>query len=223
MRSVYSIRRQACLFLMILLNAACVEPEDRHSDQADLRNPWTLPIAETAPLLAAGQEVFGSCASCHLADAGGRPDGTIPRLAGQNSVILERRLWALFEDSSDLPVMTPFARALAPKEISQVSAYLSALPRPAQVGLGSGERLERGAEVYGELCISCHAPNGIGQSELNAPRLCGQHAAYSLRRLDEMTSGGRRNSDPAMSAIASVLDSQDRRAVSDYLARLECD
>ena len=220
---MHLIQRQACLILMVLLSLGCVEPEDRHSDEADLRDPWTLPIKKTDPLFAAGQAVFSSCASCHLADAGGRPDGTIPRLAGQQATILERRLWDLFEDSADLPVMTPFARALTPEEISQVSAYLSALPRPAKVGLGSGKRLERGAEVYGELCVHCHAADGIGQSELNAPRLCGQHAAYSLRRLDEMTNGGRRNSDPAMSAIASVLNSQDRRAVSDYLARLECD
>jgi cytochrome c553 len=190
---------------------------------SDLRDPWTLSAVPEDADLAAGQQVFASCASCHLADAGGRSDGTIPRLAGQNALILERRLSALLDDSVGLPVMTPFARALTPAEIGQVAAYLSSLPRPARVGLGTGQKITRGAEIYGERCLSCHAASGIGQAELNAPRLCGQHAAYSVRRLNELAEQGIRVSDPAMSLIAAGLAPQDRRAVSDYLARLECD
>jgi cytochrome c553 len=220
---VHPIRRPVCMLFLALLISACVESEDRRPDLADLRDPWTLPGVPTDPVLAAGQQIFSSCASCHLADASGRPDGTIPRLAGQNAIILERRLRALLDDSVSLPVMTPFARSLAPDEIRQVSAYLASLPRPAQVGVGSGQQLERGAEIYEQLCLSCHAANGIGQFELNAPRLCGQHAAYSLRRLDEIAGSSARESDPAMASIAAVLALQDRRAVSDYLARLECD
>jgi cytochrome c553 len=203
--------------------SGCVESEERQPDLANLRDPWVLPSVPNDPILAAGQQIFSSCASCHLADAGGRPDGTIPRLAGQNAIILERRLRALLGDSVAMPVMTPFARALTPEEINQVSAYLSSLSRPAQVGLGSGELVERGSEVYRELCQNCHATDGTGQSELNAPRLCGQHAAYSLRRLNEIAGSGPRVSDLAMGVVAAMLTPQDRRAVSDFLARLECD
>lgn len=220
------MHRTVLLFGLLLLNllvSGCVDAEDRQPDLTNLRDPWTLPIAPTDPILAAGQQVFNSCASCHLADAGGRPDGTIPRLAGQNAVILERRLRALLDDSADLAVMTPFARALTLEEIGQVSAYLSSLATPAQVGFGSGDQLERGAEVYAELCLNCHAMDGVGQSELNAPRLCGQHAAYSLRRLDHFSDPGPLVVDPAMSAVAAALAPRDRRAVSDYLSRLECD
>jgi cytochrome c553 len=212
-----------CLLFLTLLASGCVDSEDRQPDLTNLRDPWALPIVPTDPILAAGQQVFNSCASCHLADAGGRPDGTIPRLAGQDPTILERRLRALFDDSVDLPVMTPFARALTIEEIDQVSNYLSSLPRPALIGVGSGDELERGAEVYTELCQSCHAADGVGQSELNAPLLCGQHAAYSLRRLDEISGSSPRVSDPAMRAVAAVLPPRDRQAVSDYLSRLECD
>ena len=212
-----------CLLFLTLLVSGCVDAKDRQPDGANLRDPWTLPIVPTDPILAAGQQVFNSCASCHLADAGGRPDGTIPRLAGQNSIILERRLRALFDDSVDLPVMTPFARALTMEEIDQVSNYLSSLPPPTQIGFGSGDEVERGAEVYTELCQICHAADGGGQPELNAPRLCGQHAAYSLRRLNEFSGSGPRVADPAMSAVAALLPPRDRQAVSDYLSRLECD
>jgi cytochrome c553 len=209
--------------LTVLLLVGCVESTERQSDLSDLRDPWTLSAVPEDPDLAAGQQVFDSCASCHLADAGGRSDGTIPRLAGQNALILERRLSALLDDSVGLPVMTPFARALTASEIGQVAAYLSSLPRPAHVGLGSGQRVGRGAEIYGERCLICHATRGTGQSELNAPRLCGQHAAYSFRRLNEFAEPSIRASDPAMSLVAAGLSPQDRRAVSDYLARLECD
>jgi cytochrome c553 len=221
--AVHPTLRRASLILIGLLFLGCVESDERRPDLADLRDPWTLSAVPQDSVLSAGQRIFDSCASCHLADAGGRPDGTIPRLAGQNSMILERRLSALLDDSTNLPVMKPFARALTRIEIGQVSAYLSSLPRPAQVGLGSGERVARGEEIYGELCLGCHATNGLGQSELNAPRLCGQHAAYSLRRLNELADSGPRMSDPAMSLIAGVLAPQDRRAVSDYLSRLDCD
>jgi len=211
------------LLVLILLVSGCVDSQDRQPDLTSLRDPWTLPIVPTDPFLAAGQDVFNSCASCHLADAGGRPDGTVPRLAGQNAVILERRLRALLDDSVGMPVMTPFARALTPEERGQVSAYLSSLPRPKQVGTGSGDQLERGAEIYAELCSDCHAMDGVGQSELNAPRLCGQHEAYSLRRLNQFSDFGPRVSDPAMSAVAAALAPRDRQAVSDFLSRLECD
>lgn len=222
-KSVHATLCRASPLLAVLLLVGCVESSERQSDMSDLRDPWTLSAVPDDPDLAAGQQVFDSCASCHLADAGGRSDGTIPRLAGQNALILERRLRALLDDSVGLPVMTPFARALTAEEISQVAAYLSSLPRPAHVGLGSGQSVTRGAEVYGERCLVCHATSGLGQSELNAPRLCGQHAAYSFRRLNELAEPGMRVSDPAMSLVAAGLAPQDRRAVSDYLARLECD
>jgi len=178
---------------------------------------------ESDPILSAGQQVFASCASCHLADAGGRPDGSIPRLAGQTSSILERRLRPLADGSVDLPVMTPFARALTDAEIREVAAYLASLPRPEQVGLGSGEQLERGVEIYAGLCLACHADKGMGQAILNAPRLCGQHEAYLARRMEEMIGGSTRPGDPAMKVIAAALSSEDRLAVSDYLARSRCD
>ena len=219
---MYARLCRASPWLTVLLLLGCVESTERQSDMSDLRDPWTLSAVPEDPDLAAGQQVFGSCASCHLADAGGRSDGTIPRLAGQNALILERRLSALLDDSIGLPVMTPFARALTPAEIGQVAAYLSSLPRPARVGFGTGREIARGAEIYEERCLSCHAASGIGQAALNAPRLCGQHAAYSLRRLNELAEPGIRVSDPAMSFVAAGLAPQDRRAVSDYLARLEC-
>jgi cytochrome c553 len=213
----------ASLLFALLVLSACVRSEERVPDSADLRDPWALPGEPGDPTHAAGKQVFASCASCHLADAGGRADGTIPRLAGQTATDLERRLRALLDGSVDLPVMTPFARALTELEIHQVAAYLSSLPQPERVGVGSGRRIERGAAVYRSFCAGCHATDGIGQAALNAPRLCGQHEAYLLRRLHEIAGTDPRAVDPNMRAIIGALSPEDLSAVSDHLSRRSCD
>ena len=212
--------------LALLSLLACVPSDERKPDSENLRDPWSVAAVPDDPTLAAGQQVFVSCASCHLADAGGRSDGTIPRLAGQDATILERKLRGLIDLSIDLPVMTPFARALSDTELLQVSAYLSSLPRPGEVGADPGERSERGGALYVELCLGCHAADALGQPVLNAPRLCGQHEAYLLRRLNEMaspTAVKRRVTEPTMKTIVLALSVEDRRAISNHLARLECD
>lgn len=216
-------RLPASLIFAGLLLSACFGSEERGPDSADLRDPWAVGAVPSDPDRAAGKQVFSGCASCHLADAGGRVDGTIPRLAGQPAALLEQRLQALSDGSIQLPVMTPFARALSESEIRQVSEYLAGLPRPERVGVGSGLEITRGAEIHAESCLACHAADGMGQPALNAPRLCGQHAAYLLRRLNEMAGGDPRGADPAMTAIASGLSLEDRRAVSDYLSRGRCE
>ncbi len=219
--------RSAWLVSLVVVLSACVASEDRKPDSADLRNPWSLATIPNDPALAAGQRVFEFCASCHLADGSGRADGTIPRLAGQRASILEGRLRGLRDGSIDLPVMTPFARALSDTEIRQVSAYLASLPTPESPKLdasgksASAER-ERGALLYGAFCLGCHAADALGQPALNAPRLCGQHEAYLLRRLDETTSPNPRSLDPAMKAIVAILPPEDLRAISAHLSRREC-
>ena len=215
--------------IAVVLFLACVAREDRGTDATNLRDPWAIRAEPGDPTLAAGKEIFASCASCHLADAGGRSDGTIPRLAGQRAEILEWRLRGLQDGSIDLPVMTPFARALTEVEIRQVSAYLASLPRPDRVGVGSDGVNERGAKLYHDRCRSCHSAEADAVAASNAPRLCGQHEAYLLRRLEDMASGNAggagaaRAVDPAMEAVAIALSMEDRLRVSRYLARSECD
>jgi len=220
---VHADRRSASLLLAVLLVSACVDSDERGGDAANLRDPWSLAAVPNDPTRAAGRLVFDSCASCHLSDAGGREDGTIPRLAGQHASILEGRLRGLADGSIDLPVMTPFARALSDAEIREVSAYLSSLPKPDRLRGGAGERSERGAVLYGALCVGCHAVDGVGLPALKVPRLCGQHEAYLLRRLNETVNADARVGDPTMRAIVAGLPAEDRRALSNHLSRQECD
>jgi len=213
----------ASLLVALLVISGCVPSEERVPDSADLRDTWDLPGEPGDSTLAAGKRAFTACASCHLADSGGRPDGAIPRLAGQKASVLEARLRALRDGSTDLPVMTPFARALTEAETRQVAAYLSSLPRPEQVGVGSGLQLERGAAIERSLCVACHAADAPGEVALKAPRLCGQHASYLLRRLNEIADTDPPTLDPTMRSIVVSLSPEDRMAVSDHYSRRRCD
>ena len=70
----------------------------------------TAPLEEPA--------AYAHCASCHLHDGSGRPDGSIPRLTGQRRSVLENKLYRLRAGIMRMPVMDPYARTLAPNEIT---------------------------------------------------------------------------------------------------------
>jgi cytochrome c553 len=170
----------------------------------------------------AGAAVFAACASCHLADAGGRPDGAIPRLAGQPAEILAAKLLNIRNDKVFLPVMAAFANSLAPEEVGAVAVYVAALPAPTYVGHGDGMALSRGQIRYAEMCASCHGDHAEGRVALSAPRLCGQHFGYILQRVGEVIARRRADSDAAMSAISATLPADDLAAIADYLSRDTC-
>ena len=170
----------------------------------------------------AGPAAYAGCAACHLADGGGRPDGAIPRLAGQRAAVIAEKLARIADGRVALPAMSPFARALAPEEIEAVAAHLEALPAPASVGVGAGDALARGAALYGGLCAPCHGAGGEGRDDPPTPAVCGQHAGYIDRRLEEIARGARADADPAMAAQAAALPPADRAAVADHLARSAC-
>lgn len=142
------------------------------------------------------------CASCHLHDGSGRPDGSIPRLAGQRRAVLQNKLTRIRTGATRLPVMEPFAKALSPGELDAVAAYLSGLPdtRPEEPSVVI-EALKRGRALYGEHCAACHGPDGEGHDGLLAPRLCGQHGPYLARRLQEAALETRGEGDAVMQGI----------------------
>lgn len=185
-------------------------------------DPWAT-RAVTTPALQTGAKVYAFCASCHLADGGGRPDGAIPRLAGQQPEIVAAKLDGIRSGSTYLPVMAAFANSLSPAEVKAVAAYIAALPAPKYVGHGDGKSLAQGEKTYATNCAACHGERGEGNAALRAPRLCGQHAGYTVRRLDEVVSNSRGDANPGMAALAKPLPAKERAAIGDYLSRASCD
>jgi cytochrome c553 len=189
-------------------------------------DPWaTRAIPDGAPdgvRLRKGAGVYTFCASCHLADGGGRPDGAIPRLAGQRAEIVAAKLANIRSGHVFLPVMAAFANSLSPDEVTAVAAYIAALPQPKYIGHGAGDALPAGQQQYAASCAACHGANAEGNPALLAPRLCGQHAGYILRRVDEVVKGRRADANPGMAAVVAAVPVTGLTAAADFLSRGEC-
>lgn len=188
-------------------------------------DPWgPRPVAgENPQLLKEGARAYAACASCHLADGSGRPDGAIPRLAGQQAAILEMKLTKIRRGDVFLPVMAAFANSLAPADVTAVSAYLAALPQTKQAGAGDGKALDEGRRGFTANCAACHGAHGEGTPALEAPRLCGQHYGYLLRRVNEIRSRKRADANEGMIAVLATVPEASLTATADWLSRGTCE
>lgn len=75
--------------------------------------------------------------------------------------------------------------------------------------------LKRGASLYGQMCVACHAADGNSTTAAN-PKLAGQHPEYLVKQLKEYKSGKRANA--VMSGFAGQLSDQDMVDIAHWLA-----
>jgi len=75
--------------------------------------------------------------------------------------------------------------------------------------------LVKGAAIYGNVCVACHAVDGNSTTPAN-PKLAGQHPEYLIKQLQEYKSGKRAN--PIMQGFAATLSDDDMRNVAHWLA-----
>ncbi|MGB3051475.1 MAG: c-type cytochrome [Polyangiales bacterium] len=188
------------------------------------RGPSSAQAARIAKVLedrtpAGEPAAYAHCRSCHLHDGSGRPDGSIPRLAGQRQAVLENKLYRLRAGVMHLPVMDPYARTLLPKEVGEIATYLSQLPE-IEIALSAASEAERAgaATLYAQHCVSCHGANGEGNDGLFASRLCGQYAGYLERRLEEAAAGTRGTADAIMQGVVDTVPLDDLRLIAAWLA-----
>ncbi len=162
---------------------------------------------------------YSPCASCHLHDGSGRPDGSIPQLNAQRRAVLENKLNRLRLGMLHIPVMDPFARAMTAPEVSEVARYLSELPRSRALPVELSDAQRSGAAgIYSEHCAPCHGPHGEGNDGVMASRLCGQYAAYLERRLGEFRAGTRGAADAIMQGIVGTVQDEDLHRVLAWLS-----
>lgn len=174
-------------------------------------------LQSTAP--ADEPAAYAHCASCHLHDGSGRPDGSIPQLNGQRRAVLENKLHRLRLGLTHLPVMDAFARTLTPREVTDVATYLSGLPAPSATPTdATDEERAQGASLYTQHCAACHGANGEGHDGLFASRLCGQYADYLDRRLAEIAAQKRGDADAAMQGVLEEVPFDERSLIVAWLA-----
>jgi cytochrome c553 len=94
------------------------------------------------------------------------------------------------------------------------AAALAAVSFAAQ-GQTAKPDLAKGAALYGQVCVACHAADGNSNTPVN-PKLAQQHPEYLAKQLQEFKSGKRENA--VMLGFATALSSDDMRNISYWLA-----
>lgn len=169
-----------------------------------------------------GRNTYEACAVCHGPDAGGRPDGTFPRLAGQHAAVIMKQIVDMRTRRRENPIMHPYVqRLMDPQEIADVSGFVSALPPPAKIGTGPGTDLVLGEHLYNRDCRACHGLWAEGDASRFIPSLAGQHYGYLLRQIREIGAGRRGNAHPEMQVLAAGYRDAELKALVDYASRVE--
>lgn len=179
---------------------------------------------ELTPSLENGKKIYPLCASCHLKNGWGKPDGSYPVIAGQHRRVLIKQLADIRAKLRDNPVMFPFSDPETiggAQAIADVAAYIASLPPDPAPGQGGGTQLELGKKVYTEKCGQCHGEQAQGNDEAFIPRLNGQHYMYLLRQIQAILTGYRKNANPVMEALVKTLSADEMLAVADYVSRLK--
>ena len=180
---------------------------------------------QSRPNLDNGATLFQACAVCHGASGGGTPEGPIPRIAGQHFSVLVKQLVDYRNNRRWDPRMEHFAGRHVlngAQDVADVAAYASQIETApdASVGVGTGEFLSRGSEVYARSCASCHGNSGDGSARQQIPRVAGQNYAYLFRQIHDAVEGRRPNFSASHIRLLTRLDYADVIGVADYLARI---
>lgn len=171
-----------------------------------------------------GKKIYRLCASCHLENGWGKPNGSFPVIAGQHRDVLIKQLEDIRSKNRNNPTMYPFTEPGTIgglQGIADVTAYIAAMPADPNPGVGSGKELALGKQVYQLHCVQCHGGDGLGNNKNFFPKLKGQHYAYLLRQLKWIGNGYRKNTNPEMVKRVKDLSASELDAVADYLSRLK--
>lgn len=154
------------------------------------------------------------CAACH-GPAGNSPDPKYPKLAGQDRAYLARQLGDYKTGARLSEAMAGIAARLSDREIADVARFYSGQavqPEPVRYPVLQTE----GSRIYfaerramSGACAACHDGRG------HAPKLNGQHAAYTMEQLLRFTRGERKS---ANLNHATDLSEFEVRAVAEFLA-----
>lgn len=216
--------------MLALAFAAPVYAEDAPAAPAEAPKDWNQGGGEQdealnlTPDLKNGRDVYEVCSACHQLNGWGLTDGTFPQISGQHPKVAIKQLADIRALNRDNPTMYPFA---LPQEIggaqsiADVAAYIAQLPMNPENGVGPGDDLAHGEQLYKDNCVRCHGETGEGDNEKFYPRVQGQHYNYLKRQYDWIKEGKRRNANPEMVKQIQGFTDKDTIAVLDYVSRLK--
>ena len=183
---------------------------------------------------AAGEALYGTCATCHAADGGGNLAMNAPRLNHLEPVYLVAQLQKFRDGTRGGEGASPTAMQMAPMAatlvddaaVENVVAYIGTLDGAVSDAAIEGDA-ELGGDYYNQFCGACHGPAAGGNTALNSPRLAGTDDWYLLAQLEAFRAG-QRGAHPddrtgrQMRAMAMVLpNEQAMRDVVAFIRSLE--
>jgi cytochrome c553 len=171
-----------------------------------------------------GTALFQTCAKCHGADGGGSRAVGTPAIAGQHFRVLAKQLVDYQRDKRFDIRMEQIAKQhdlQGAQAIADVATYVSKLEWKAAGGIGDGELVAHGEEVYVQSCRSCHGAEGDGDATAFVPRVAGQHYGYVLREMHDAVEGRRPNFSIRHIRLLQKLDHDDFVGVADFLSRMD--
>src|SRR5215469_190102 len=176
------------------------------------------------PNLDRGAELFRTCLVCHGPSGAGTPDGGVPRIAGQHFSVILSQLVDFRHDKRWDPRMEHFADShhlVNAQALADVAGYVSQLQTQPEdtLGVGSGEGVSRGAQIYSRGCAGCHGMDAQGNAREKIPQLAGQHFEYLRRQVYDAVDGRRPNFSSEHIRLLGGLDHDDIAAVCDFLSR----
>jgi cytochrome c553 len=175
------------------------------------------------PNLENGRDAYLTCAVCHRPEGWGTLDGSYPQIAGQLRSVIIKQLADIRARNRDNPLMYPFSvpRILGgPQQIADVAAYVAQLPMNPRNGVGPGNDLALGDQLYKDNCVKCHGKLGEGDEKEHMPAIAGQHYSYLVRQFDMIRTNRRKNADSKMVKQIKGFTPRQEAAVLDYTSRL---
>ena len=175
------------------------------------------------PDIVNGEEVYELCATCHLENGWGKPDGSFPVIAGQHRKVLIKQLADIRARNRENPTMYPFTdpgTIGGVQAIADVTEYISTLPANPAPGTGEGANLALAEGLYRDNCLMCHGKNGMGNGDAFFPRLQGQHHAYLVRQMLWIRDGFRKNGNALMVEKLKPMSDEQVSQLADYISRI---
>ena len=178
---------------------------------------------------AAGKQAASTCAACHGID-GNSSMAQWPKLAGQHEQYLARQTRLVRDGKRNVPQMVGIVAGLSDETIQNIAAYYAT--QTIKPGIADPELVPLGKRIYQSgkaasgtpACTGCHGPAGKGNPMAQYPALAGQHAQYTVARLQSYRDQGQVFEDDPYSAqmavVADDLTDREIAAVANYIQGL---
>jgi len=105
------------------------------------------------------------------------------------------------------------------QDMADVAGYAAQLSGNA-IDRGTGNQVERGAQLYANRCNACHGARAEGSERPAVPRLAGQNYDYLVRQLQYFIEGRRPAAGRDHLKPLQSVDKDQVMGLADYLSRL---